>query len=282
MSKYPIILLLAMIPCIAAADGKIYGRNDSIAIERILKKHSAAVYGSKGERVLAIAEEFIGAAYVGATLENGKEEPLFVSCSELDCSTFVELTAAISVTIDGKEHSFDAVCRNLERIRYRGGKRDGYASRLHYTSWWIDDNTEKGLVQEVTASTEHRKRRSSLFFMSMNSDKYGMLENDTEMQATIKALEAPYQDIEVKYIPKEWLDRERSTLKIADGDIIALVTTIDGLDISHVGFAFWKDGKLHLLHASSAEGKVIMDTTTLYDYQKNKRTQIGIRVLRIL
>lgn len=71
-------------------------------------------------------------------------------------------------------------------------------------------------------------------------------------------------------------------LKIADGDIIALVTTIDGLDISHVGFAFWKDGKLHLLHASSAEGKVIMDTTTLYDYQKNKRTQIGIRVLRIL
>ena len=63
--------------------------------------------------------------------------------------------------------------------------------------------------------------------------------------------------------------------------IIALVTTVKGLDISHVGFAYWNDGTLHLLHASSGTGKVIKDTVTLFNYQKNRNKQIGIRVLRL-
>ena len=69
--------------------------------------------------------------------------------------------------------------------------------------------------------------------------------------------------------------------EINDGDIVALVTNIDGLDVSHIGFAFWQDGKLHLLHASSGEGKVIRDHTTLFSYQMGKSRQTGIRVIRI-
>ena len=38
---------------------------------------------------------------------------------------------------------------------------------------------------------------------------------------------------------------------------------------------------LHLLHASSAKNKVIKDPLTLYEYQKDKKKQIGIKVLRI-
>ncbi len=36
---------------------------------------------------------------------------------------------------------------------------------------------------------------------------------------------------------------------IRDGDIIAAASTVAGLDVSHTGFAIWKDGELHLMHA---------------------------------
>ena len=43
---------------------------------------------------------------------------------------------------------------------------------------------------------------------------------------------------------------------IHDGDLIAIVTTKKGIDYSHLGFAVWgKDGKLHLLNASSITTK---------------------------
>ena len=33
-------------------------------------------------------------------------------------------------------------------MRYRGGKRRGYASRLHYFSEWISDGAQRGLVAD--------------------------------------------------------------------------------------------------------------------------------------
>ena len=40
--------------------------------------------------------------------------------------------------------------REVERMRYRGGRRLSYTSRLHYFSEWISDNEELGLVRNVT------------------------------------------------------------------------------------------------------------------------------------
>ena len=96
----------------------------------------------------------------------------------------------------------------------------------------------------------------------------------------IEELEIPYRGIRSSYIPKQLLDKKNEISHIANGDIIALVTTIAGLDIAHVGFAYWKNGKLHILHASSGRGKVIKDQTTLFDYMKNRSKQPGIRVMR--
>lgn len=42
---------------------------------------------------------------------------------------------------------------------------------------------------------------------------------------------------------------------IKDGDIIAITTHTPGLDVAHMGIAAYRKGKLHLLHASSAQGK---------------------------
>lgn len=281
MKRISMIVLLFIMPLLTTAQEIIYSTNDSMAIERILHKHSCNEYKSTGELTLAVAGEFIGCKYVAGTLENGCGEPLFISCTKLDCTTFVELVTAITLSIKEKEASFAAVCRNLERIRYRGGKRAGYDSRLHYTSWWIADNAQRGIVKEVTANSRHREQRLRLDFMSTHPESYAMLRNNTEMRARIASLEEPFHDISVPYIPKGLLGGNRESLRIEDGDIIALVTTIKGLDVSHVGFAFWEEGKLHLMHASSAKGKVIKDRTTLFHYQKDKSKQCGIRAVRI-
>lgn len=281
MKRMSTIMLLFILPLLTTAQEIIYTSNDSITIERILQKHSFHEYKSIGELTLAVAREFIGCRYVAGTLENGCNEPLFISCTKLDCTTFVELVTAITLSIKEQEDTFAAVCRNLEKIRYHGGKRTGYASRLHYTSWWIADNEERGNVEEVTTDSRHRHSRLNLDFMSTHPDSYSMLKDNTSMQARIAELEEPFRGIEVPYIPKEQLKGSKEEISIENGDIIALVTTIKGLDVSHVGFAFWKDGKLHLLHASSAKGEVIMDPTTLFDYQKGKSRQSGIRAIRI-
>ena len=275
------ITLLTLFSVLAAAQERIYKKSDSIAIERILEKHSATEYRSTGELALAVAQEFIGKRYVAGTLENSKAEPLYISCDKLDCTTFVELVTAITISIGHNKKRFGDVCMNLERVRYRGGTRNGYASRLHYTSWWIEDNTSKGIIKEITEECNHRSRTLNLCFMSKHPGSYQLLKEDTLMQKRIEELEKPFRGIKSSYIPKEHLNDKEKINHIRNGDIIALVTTIEGLDISHVGFACWKDGTLHLLHASSGKGEVIMDSTPLYEYQRNKSKQIGIKVIRI-
>ena len=281
MKRGVTIAMLILVPILIAAQDIIYGKCDSVAIERILQKHFWNAHKESGKHILAIAEEFIGCKYVPSTLDGHQGEPLYISCSRLDCTTFVELVTAIALSTKEVSPSFATVRRNLERIRYRKGRRDGYASRLHYISWWIADNTTLGIVEEVTSRTEHKRQELSLDFMSTHPESYAMLRNDTAMLARIAMLEKPFRGIDVPYIPKELLYGGKERMDIKDGDIIALVTTIDGLDVSHVGFAFWEDNRLHLLHASSAEGEVIKDPSTLFDYQKNKSKQTGIRVIRI-
>lgn len=281
MRRRVLALLLTMLAFAGRAQEIIYSKSDSIAIENMLKRHAAASYSSKGDLVLAVASGLIGQKYVAGTLENGRHEPLYVSCSSLDCTTFIEIVTAMSMSIAQGDSSFSSVCSNLERVRYRSGLRNGYASRLHYMSWWIADNTAKGIVEEVTASSPHREYMLTLDFMSTHPGSYSMIGEDKEMQAAISGLEEAFRGTATQYIPKEILDRGEEELEIRDGDIIALVTSIKGLDVTHVGFACWKKGRLHLLHASSSSGKVISDPETLFSYQKGKSKQKGIRVIRI-
>ena len=118
--------------------------------------------------------------------------------------------------------------------------------------------------------------------MSQNPQYYRQLVNDKAMQNEIRKNENAISGNTCFYIPKDLLNLGKGKLTaVKDGDIIALVTSKDGLDISHVGIAAWENGKLHLLNASSLKHKVILDSQTLYEYQKKRGTQLGIRVIRL-
>lgn len=269
-------IILALLPIAALPQEAIYTSEDSIRIEEILQRSTGK---NACERVIAIANEFIGEKYVGGTLEQGVEEPLFISCTELDCTTFVELVLAIAKTAHDGSCSFGDTCSNLESIRYRNGKNSGYASRLHYISWWITDSAKTGIIEDVTPQISKEKQLLDLNFMSTHSGSYPMLADNPELVTEIEKLEIPYRSIDVNYIPKEEVEHTGHE-NIKAGDIIAITTSIPGLDVAHLGFAYYNNGTLCLLHASSGKGNVIKDTTPLRDYLMNNKRHTGIRVFR--
>ena len=61
-------------------------------------------------------------------------------------------------------------------------------------------------------------------------------------------VESRWQNYAMPYIEKGRLNGLSSEFNIRNGDILALTTSKEGLDVVHVGFAYWVEGKLHLLH----------------------------------
>jgi hypothetical protein len=82
------------------------------------------------------------------------------------------------------------------------------------------------------------------------------------------------------YIPKEIVRVLQN--RIVDGDIIAITTNTEGLDVQHVEFAVRVKNRIHLLHASSAERKVVLARQTLYRYLIQSRACSGIMVARLV
>ena len=274
------IILIIATATKARAQNIIYEKEDSIFIEEIIKRYPSKKFNTTGERMISLANEFLGKEYVSGTLDEHDNEPLFISCSRLDCTTFVETVLAIALC-DNDDH-FPTYCKNLEKIRYRNGIRNDYASRLHYTSWWIADSAKHNIIKEVESVFHTARQSLDLNFMSCNTEKYRHLKENHETREKIIEFEEPFHNIQIKYIPKAAIPQIQDNREIKDGDIIAIVTDIEGLDISHLGFASWQDGTLHMIHASSREGKVIRDSEPLYNYLTNRRKHVGIRVFRAL
>ncbi|HWS00884.1 MAG TPA: N-acetylmuramoyl-L-alanine amidase-like domain-containing protein, partial [Prolixibacteraceae bacterium] len=104
-----------------------------------------------GDLVLKIGLDFLNTPYVAKTLDKSKEEQLVINLHQLDCTTFAENGLALARTVRSEKPGIETFCTELESIRYRGGKLNGYASRLHYFSEWIADNEIRHHVQSMAA-----------------------------------------------------------------------------------------------------------------------------------
>jgi hypothetical protein len=71
--------------------------------------------------------------------------------------------------------------------------------------------------------------------------------------------------------------------KIEDGDLIAITSSVKGLDINHVGFAVkMQNGRIHFLHAPSVGAKVEITPEPLNEYLMKIKRHTGIVVLRVI
>ena len=256
-------------------------KQDSVRVEKWLTEASCLPVDSC--RTLHFAKQMLGVPYVAGTLDGDEYEKLVVHLDQLDCTTFVEVVLALTIADKRGERSYESFKQALEQVRYRDGILNGYASRLHYFSDWIRNNEEMGFVKECTSETAcSQSKELWLDFMTTHVDSYLPMKNNPELVKEIAAYEKNWQGTIVSYIPKEKLHLSSDALKIKNGDILTITTNIKGLDVVHVGFAFWKGEKLHLLHASSVAKKVIEDPQSLYEYSKNKKAHTGVRAIRFV
>ena len=276
MKRLLLIGLIFWSTCSVFAD-----EQDRASIEKWLQE---AVSLSKDScRTLHFAKKMLGVPYVAGTLDGNEEEQLVVLVDSLDCTTFVETVLAFCIADKRGERDYEGFKKALTQIRYRDGILNGYTSRLHYFSDWICNNEQMGFVKECTSETAcSLPKELWLDFMTTHVDSYLPMKKNPELVKEMASHEKNWQGTVVSYIPKEKLNLPPEGLKIKDGDVLALVTNIKGLDVVHVGFAFWKDNQLHLLHASSSAKKVIEDPKTQYESSKNTKAHIGVRAIRFV
>ena len=276
MKRLLLIGLMLWSTCSVFAD-----EQDRASIEKWLQE--AVSLPKDSCRTLHFAKKMLGVPYVAGTLDGNEEEQLVVLVDSLDCTTFVETVLAFCIADKRGERDYEGFKKALTQIRYRDGILNGYTSRLHYFSDWIRNNEQMGFVKECTSETAcSQPKELWLDFMTTHVDSYLPMKKNPELVKEMAFHEKNWQGTVVSYIPKEKLNLSPEELKIKDGDVLALVTNIKGLDVVHVGFAFWKDNQLHLLHASSSAKKVIEDPKTQYESSKNTKAHIGVRAIRFV
>lgn len=272
-------LWLAGVPLRAAR--VVYDQADSLKVVRLVAQGRQV---KAAERPLFFGRQFVGVPYVAATLEGNDPECLVVNLRQMDCTTLVENVAALTWACHAPGDAWSRFTHYLEQLRYRNGRLNGYTSRLHYFTEWMTDNGRRGLVVPVDAGAAASARFAPvLSYMSTHPSAYPALKRHPEWVPLIASMEQRLSGVRVSYIPRSRLGAGRATLgAIRNGDIVAIATRRAGLDYSHVGLAVWgRDGRLHLLNASSLRKKVVEEPQTLYQYMQGQRNQLGIRLVRL-
>lgn len=223
------------------------------------------------------AKFFLGVPYVGKTLEY-EPERLIVNLREMDCMTFVENVLALAEASASGTPSWQTYLEKLQQIRYRDGKIEDYTSRLHYTSDWIYENEKKGLIADITKEIGGVPLAIDVSFVSTHPESYMQMQSHPEYIAVMEKKEKEINSRQYYYIPKEEIDKREA--QIRTGDIVCFVTSIKGLDISHVGIIHKEGDKMTFIHASSGKKRVIINEESLQDYVLGIKKSKGIMVLR--
>ena len=230
------------------------------------------------ELLVSTGLRFVGAPYEPQTIEQGAAEPLVANLRAFDCATFVETVVATVLAIKSGKENFGDFLSILEKIRYRKGLRDGYASRLHYFTDWIWDNQRMGFLSDITSQIGGVPIKKSLHEITNHRNCHKQLQ-DKNVFRKMRDAETVCSRRTFHFIPKEsWRPAEE---KIKNGDVIAIATNKEAIDIIHAGFAVLKKKRVYVLHASSNANMVALSDTTLYRYLQQRPYRAGIIVARL-
>jgi hypothetical protein len=252
-------------------------------------RHTDRVTISMGGSAIRVGELAAGTPYQPGTLEaylraGGSprgQEPLTLSLTHFDCVTLVESCLAVARVAGGQDvPTWRRFGREIERMRYRGGQRRAYTSRLHYFSEWIADGASRGLVRDLGAELGGLEDRRPLRFMTRHRASYPAFA-DEDVYREIRAIERRLDGRPRHVIPTDRIPAVAD--RIESGDVLAFATAIPGLDVTHAAFAY-RDaaGILRVLHAPLSGGVVAITRATLPEYVAAIRRATGILVARPL
>lgn len=253
---------------------------DTARIARMLVDASDVRFENPSARVAWFGRKFIDTPYGAHTLE-GDKEILTVNLDSIDCTTFVENALALAATSGEKRLGWQDFAYNLRRMRYRNGITNGYASRLHYICDWATDNIYRGNIIDVTPYSDKCKYIiRTIDFMTAHRDRYPSLADSAEY-ARVRAIEDGYRNHRFPYIKTSDLSSKSVIGLLREGDVLAFVSNLKDLDVTHMGIVVFENGIPHALHASSTNGKVEISKLPLHDFVKKNPYWSGVRIFRL-
>ncbi len=235
-----------------------------------------------GDAIGRIGLDLSGTPYVGATLElYDDREVCCINLAGLDCVTLFESSLGFARMLRHGGQTPPDLVKEVTFTRYRGGKLDGYLSRLHYTSDWFEDNERKGVVKNLSGSLPGAVRLDKSFdFMSTHPNSYRQLKANPGLVPKIAALEKEISARKPWYVPNDKVADVEPLLQT--GDIVGIATSAAGLDCSHTGLIFVDDDKVcRFLNASSVKMQVVLGER-LSDYAKKYKRNLGVMIARPL
>ena len=245
-----------------------------------------------------IATQFVGGRYRAGLLDSSDRETLVLSLQEFDCVLFIETVLALgkgilqaeSVSAQESLPIKQAVVSTtfttaVEDYRYRGGALGDYCDRLHYFSDWILDNQKRGNATAIDPLAIQPLNKA-INFMGSHRSSYPQLKAEEQYQC-IRDAENKLNhqisridnssDLPMGYIPTDQIRHQYSNLQA--GDIVAVATSIPGLDVTHTGLVYrHSNGNLGLIHAAPNVGVTV--AADLQAYIERVDAAIGIIVTR--
>ena len=250
-----------------AATAVLYvGGSGPIAEQEVRRDH-----GHVSTTMVQLTRNWIGKPYRAFSLDQADRERLQIDLQGFDCFLLVEqaLALARSQTIAGFE-------RQLQQLRY-GGQTTDYCHRQHYFTRWAQSAIGQGAIEDLNPDlpgVTQRQRR--LNFMSRHPGSYKPMQQQRQRDC-IAALERNLV-VEQNYIPLQALPVAMP--KLRDGDIFALVTDVDGLDVTHVGLVERVGDQVNGLHAAPGHG--VIRSVDLARYGRTIDNVIGMSFFRPL
>ncbi len=218
-----------------------------------------------------------------------------------DCQTYVDTVLALTLA-----NNLNHFKKCLDKVRYHNGSVS-FVTRNHFTSLdWNKNNQANGYLEDITHTMTDQKKHPIVQYASTEIDKASWYQKLPLARIRVSSLTAEKQIKRLKtlhiagkkfkpehaivpYIPlnqlidKKGQPRLYFLKQIPSGAIIEIVRphwqlkNIIGtdLDISHLGFAFWKNNVLYFRQASSNAHKVIDIPLVTYLNEASKNPTIG-------
>jgi len=257
--------------CYLVADSK------DKALKVLKAEYTSNQYDQYVEQML---KEFENVPYGGGS-QGCPQAHTLINLRQMDCMTFVENFWALAFTRHliqgvkerlGDDEIFAIYVQNLNAIRYYEGKNQRNEDRIQYlTSGFIQ--LEKTGVLSSVGKGLGRTMSKKINYVSANRTKFGGFKDWPFIQNKENEMSQYSYTVFDK-------DKIHDYAQIAkNGDLVGLVTTVNGLDVSHCGVITIREGKVYMTHASSVRKQLVI-AQDLVEYLSKRTTVSGIVVFR--
>ncbi|MBF0546163.1 MAG: DUF1460 domain-containing protein [Candidatus Riflebacteria bacterium] len=192
-------------------------------------------------------------------------EILPTSLEYLDCMTYVEHVLALASS-DRADYTGSFLPRLVDVMFDANSEPLTNHLRSHFTSHWGDVNERKGYILNLARGHPAAVSREVLLNKVGDNKTYYVV--DRFMISTAPQI--------IYYFPLNAILERR--VDLSSGDILALITDKEGLDVSHMAFFILQHGKRLFRHASYS--KNIITEEDFETFLRQKKDLKGLMVFR--